>query len=90
MQHHPTEPLEDVDEQRRQAAERAIIAALLLPLHDPIWSIEELQAECDDQPPLAFEHALETLKALEVIKLRGDFVSLTGAARRMADLQAEI
>ena len=84
---HDDERVEDPegDGEPGQAMEQAIVGALLGPLHDPRWSIPELEGEFGDQL-LGFAQALNSLKEAEVVQIHGELVTLTEAARRMAEL----
>ena len=68
-----------------QAMELGIVSALLGPLHEPRWSIQELEREFGDQL-LGFAQALNSLREVDVVEIDDDRVMLTDAARRMAEL----
>jgi hypothetical protein len=68
-----------------RAMELGILSALLGPLHEPRWSIDELELEFGDQL-LGFAQALNSLREAEVVEIDDDRVVLTDAARRMSEL----
>lgn len=76
------------DEQRRRGVEMAIVSVLGSG-EEPVWFLDELEREIGEDR-LAFDEAFKDLQRAGVVRVSGDLVMLSRAARRVDELESSL
>jgi hypothetical protein len=89
MQSQSIRPRASVSEDEDNRGLEMTIVGLLASGQEPVWFLDELQRELDEDP-VCFADAIKSLQCSGVVRVSGELVKLSRTARRTDELEGGI